>query len=165
VNVSYYLFVTLFSSYFVSLIVTLNIGNNLIPPQQKFEYLLKAMASIGVVSNLQVSCPLVMLPLRDSLIQALGIPEYDLRLVSACITVIVTLFALMLKKEFAVTCSFIGSLATFTNSVILPIVFFHLMAGKNCSSSRSAFHLLIFSIAAGSALVGIYSDLSEMIHK
>jgi hypothetical protein len=142
--------------------VTLNIGNHLIPSQKKFEYVLKAMTSLGVISNLQVTCMIMILALRDSLIQAMGIPVSYSKLVSASIVFLATVLALLLQTKFAVTCSFIGSLTVFTNSLILPIVFFHLIAGKDCSTSRWVFHLLMFSVAAISFMIGIYNNFVSL---
>lgn len=112
----------------------------------------------------QVTCPLVTLPLRDVLLRVTEVTfsDMNLHLTSSAIVLFTAMLSLYLQGEFAATCAFVGSVATFTNSMILPIVFYQSLAGEDCSWSRKVFHWGILVLAFACASSAIYENFKAI---
>jgi hypothetical protein len=128
---------------------------------------LTVMASLGVVSNLQVTSPLLLVALRDVLLKALGADPSQLLQQRLCTTAIVLLAAggaWSLSKDFAAVCGLVGSFATIVNSIVMPICFYHSAMQGRYPAHRKAAHAALLAMALLCALAGIGSELCEILH-
>lgn len=141
------------------MLVTLNIGRDLLLHDLPQGNMLRIMAALGVVSNLQVTCPLVTIPLVDVLLKSFHaeVSIRNQRITSIAVILVTTYLALSLDNHFASVCSLIGAFATFTNSIILPLIFYHTVHG-DCSKERMVFHAIIFVVSLLCAGAGIFSS-------
>ena len=140
--------------------MTLNIGRDLSYHDMNHSNLLRVMAALGVICNLQVTCPLICIPIRDIVKKVLHI-EADAakdRMISVSIVAAATLFAILFYDHFASVCSLIGSFGTIFNSIILPLVFYHCTVSEPTPIATRIFHLLLFLVAIVSASIGIYTN-------
>lgn len=125
---------------------------------------LKIVAALGIVFNLQVTCPLVTFALRDLTLQIIDINPTltNKHVTSTVLTVCSFLVSCMLSGHFATVCSLVGSLATSTNSITLPIIFYHALYHGPISATRKIFHLVMFIFAISSALCGVMSNVCTL---
>jgi hypothetical protein len=78
------------------------------------------------------------------------------------VIVVAMVVALNFDEHFASACSLVGSISTFTNSVILPLIFYHTVLGDNCSTSKKYLHISMLLIACLSASFGIINTACDV---
>lgn len=145
--------------------MTINIGQDLAHHDTKYGVYWKISAALGIICNLQVTCPIVTFAIRDLVVKLAdidGSSEFNQRAVVIGILTVITPIALTLSGDFAEVCSLIGSLATIANSVLLPMIFYHTMHVGEVSTGVIALHGLVLLIAISSTLVGIYANFSSI---
>jgi hypothetical protein len=103
---------------------------------------------------LQVTCPLLTFALRDLCAKIMGISNDDnwatrstglssnstRALLAFALIGTAMLLAINLSESFAPLCSFIGSVTTTANSIVLPIAFYHGVTTytNTCTAANSA---------------------------
>ena len=144
--------------------VTMNIGKDLLYRTTPCGFYLKVAAALGIVCNLQVTCPLLTFAIRDMAhkIFSIDATEHAQRWTVFFILLCVTPVALSLSGNFASLCSIIGSFATVANSVILPMVFYHSVHTGKVSAGTTVLHGLIMLLAVTAAVVGMYANFSKI---
>eukprot|EP01038_Epipyxis_sp_PR26KG_P008066 gene8066-10928_t len=113
---------------FTQIPITLNIGRNYLFEDLKGGPLLRTLSAVGIIFNLQVTCPLITFPVRDMLLKMCDLQPAPIsieRVVACLVVVVASILALSFSKHFAAMCGLIGSFTTTTNSVVLPILFYH----------------------------------------
>ena len=145
-------------------LVTLNIGKELQLNPLPYAYYLNVLSALGVVSNLQVTSPLLVFAVRDVFIKftestAANSPQKF----TVGIVVIAMLAALTLRHDFAAVCAMIGSVATITNSIILPISFYHAVHKGEYAATKKILHLLFLGIAVMFATSGFWAESSSIL--
>lgn len=114
---------------------------------------------------LQVTCPLLTFAIRDMALKMFNIDptEHAQRWLVLFILLCVTPVALCLSGNFAALCSVIGSFATVTNSIILPVVFYHSVHTGQVGVGVSIAHGVIMVLAVASAVVGMYANFGKYL--
>ena len=149
-----------------TILVTLNIGKDLAHHDTIYGVYWKVSAALGIICNLQVTCPLVTFAIRDMVVKICDLDstvEVNQRIVVICILVVITPIALTLSGNFAAVCSLIGSLATIANSVLLPMLFYHTVHAAEENSGLLTLHATILVVAICSTLIGIYANFSSIL--
>lgn len=156
-------------------LVTLNIGWDTQKHHLPKGHFLRFTAAIGVVCNLLVTCPLVTMPVADTfnsmsrcfarsnvLLSAedIGGTQGKLATVvtSAAITIVAAALALSLgKSQFAPACGLIGAVASFTDSLLLPVLFYHSLIPRGHSNQTIALHVVLVIVGLACFVSGIVS--------
>lgn len=153
---------------FTKIPVTLNIGRGFHGEDFEDGESLRVLSALGIVFNLQVTCPLVIYPLRDLLLKVISVQEETRntqnrnmhKFMMSCIIILIsTTLAVTMRGHFAVFCSLIGSITTTLNSIVLPICFYHQLSKvfHACPHRIKILHCLILCFCLGSAFLGISS--------
>jgi len=139
----------------------MNIGKDLAYRTTQYGFYLKIAAALGIVCNLQVTCPLLTFAIRDMTFKIfnIGTAEHE-KWVVVCILACVTPVAVCLSGNFAALCSVIGSFATVANSIVLPMVFYHTVH-TDVSMSTTVMHGIVLVLAVVSAVVGMYANFGK----
>ena len=157
---------------FTRLLITENIGLDYNNDSVSNGDALRVIAAIGIIFNLQFTCPLVTFPLRHMAAQVLN--SIDCVKSSSCkhsyekflsfgIIAVATTIAVVLRNHLGAVITLIGSICTITNSIFLPIAFFHFLHPISLVSPfRYATHLLITGLAVIIVFVGVASSLCEI---
>jgi vesicular inhibitory amino acid transporter len=157
---------------FTRLLITENIGLDYNNDSVSNGDALRVIAAIGIIFNLQFTCPLVTFPLRHMAAQVLN--SIDCVKSSSCkhsyekflsfgIIAVATTIAVVLRNHLGAVITLIGSICTITNSIFLPIAFFHFLHPISLVSPfRYATHLLITGLAVIIVFIGVASSLCEI---
>lgn len=153
----------------VQAVVTENIGRSLGGTELPNGTLLRLLAAIGIVCNLQVTAPIILFTLRDLLHSALNqrhSPASEV-VASTVVLFLATVLSLFLRDAFAFVCGLVGSLTTMTNSVVLPIFFFHKVCGRTrpIPLAVTVLHGFILAFAALAAISGTGASLCGIFTK
>jgi hypothetical protein len=146
-------------------IVTINIGRDLMGKDLPHGWAARVVASLGIICNLQVTCPLVTFALRDLVLQLIGHqnPSHSHRQIASTATTCVAFcLAYLLRNNFASVCSLVGSLAISINSLVLPIFFYHSIYAGTITFSRKIAHICIAVFALLCAVCGVVSNICSM---
>lgn len=140
--------------------ITLNIGRDFANNMLSNGVALKVAASLGICCNLQVTCPLITFALRDLALQlsSFELTQENKHKSAVLMTLTSLAISLILRNSFASVCSLMGSIAITTNSIILPVAFFHMVYQGEISSTKKSFHVLIVVFACACALGGVVSN-------
>lgn len=126
---------------------------------------LRILAALGVISNLQVTCPLLTIPLRDVLLKVTAMePKRSNQLYMASLVIaLAAMLAISLEGHFASACSLIGAVCTFTDSIILPIVFYHQILPKDSHNFKIfLWHSIVMVIAISCFSGGLVNSICDM---
>lgn len=74
------------------------------------------------------------------------------------------IIAIYLRLNFLSICSMIGSVATITNSLLLPLIFYHRLTDYKNNVRTTTFHVLIFLIAIFVIIVGAGGNVCSIFH-
>eukprot|EP01031_Cornospumella_fuschlensis_P033711 gene33711-40785_t len=151
----------LYYAQYVQSPVTLNIGKDLGLHPLPSAPLLRLFATLGVVSNLQVTSPLVVFALRDVVSKSTLClsSQHSGMIVTLCIPIVAMVCALGLSDDFSAVCGFIGSVTTTMNSAILPMVFFHAVHKGDYPMHVKGVHLLLLCSACICSTLGMRNEL------
>lgn len=151
------------------LLITENIGLDYNNDNVSHGNILRVVAAIGIIFNLQFTCPLVTFPLRHMASQVLN--SIDCVEKSSCahtnekflsfgIIALATAIAMVLRNNLGAVITLIGSICTITNSIFLPIAFFHFLHPISLVSPfRYAAHIIITVLAVIIVFIGMASSL------
>lgn len=157
--------------------MTLNIGRSLdlkdIPISGAY---LKIAAAAGITANLQVTCPLVLFPVRDIILRMTkssqtnndgGSSYGSSQLIISIVIISVSLtLALLFEYHFAAVCGLIGSICTTVNSVLFPVLFYHsIHKRESIPTSRFWLHGIVVAIALSAAIAGVWSDFCSIFRE
>ncbi len=151
------------------LLITENIGLDYHDENVSHGNILRVIAAIGIIFNLQFTCPLVTFPLRHMAAQVLNsidcieksscVHSYE-KFLSFGIIASATAIAMVLRNNLGAVITLIGSICTITNSIFLPIAFFHFLHPMNLVSPfRYAAHIIITILAVIIVFIGMASSL------
>ena len=195
-----------FYAQFTDIPISLNIGRDFFGHEAVNGVFLRSLAAIGIVFNIQVTCPLLTFPIRDILsaiitsfqpvVHTANIPISDgfdvgldvspldenvtskaadnvkplrptpssfVTIVCTVVTILlVMVFALLLRNNFANIISIIGSVVTMVNSLLLPLTFFHILSNRRSSPGRLMAHTAIALLALATAFIGAGGNLCSI---
>ena len=112
-----------------------------------------------------MTCPLLTFAIRDMALKifSIDVSENTQRWLVLFILACVTPVALCLSGNFAALCSVIGSFATVTTSIILPVVFYHSVHTGQVKAGVSIAHGVIMLFAVTAAVVGMYANFGKYL--
>jgi solute carrier family 32 (vesicular inhibitory amino acid transporter) len=134
--------------------VTLNIGRTLDNDEDtRYGSMLRSLVGLGIISNLQVTIPLVSYPLRELAMKSFALNSFarsygdiDVMVVIAWSAILISaVCAIVLRNQLSAVCGFIGSIVTTLNSIILPIIFYQQLSPVQLSYRRRFMHLLLIT--------------------
>jgi hypothetical protein len=164
----------------------MNIGRDLHYHDTTYGVYWKVLAAFGILSNLQVTSPIVTFALRDMISKVLMLDAtvMNQRLIVVAVLAVLTPVAVLLRGNFAAVCSLIGSVAVIANSILLPVVFYHTVHRSSAGSDGTSngvstsgigavghavsvrvwwLHGLILVVAVTSTVLGIYANFKQIL--
>lgn len=143
----------------------MNIGRDLQYHDTPHGIYWKVIAALGIICNLQVTCPIVTFALRDMAAKIIDFEQTKLnqRVTVVAILVTVTPVALLLSGHFPAVCSLIGSFATIANSVLLPMLFYHTVHSGDVPLPTLVLHGAIVVVALAATCVGMYANFGTLL--
>ena len=145
---------------FTQIIVTVNIGRDFYGNDLRGGAVLRAVAALGIIFNLQATCPLVVITLRNLALRLISraarasrgsrsqsgsniagfFGKFDEMACSVGIISVACSVSIFLRDNLGSIFS-ISTVATILNSIILPLVFFHrLFPSELIATSRYILH-------------------------
>jgi len=144
-------------------LITENIGLDLDGHEMVLASNMRLVAAVGLVFNIQATCPIVVLTIADLYTNALGRKHRRGPFVMMLIVLSAALIALFLRPYFSEVVGLVGSLATITTSVFLPIAFYHSLHKKgDIPLKETVFHVVLVLVASCAMFVGVTSSLCGM---
>ena len=145
-------------------IVTKNIGKNLHFENTPHGAVWRILAPLGIACNIQVTCPLVVLAVRDMAVKLLDLESTasNQRYLSVFLLMVVTPVACSMSSAFPAVCGFIGSFATIFSSILLPMLFYHTVYRGRIALSTTIIHTTILIITLTVTAVGMYANFHSM---
>lgn len=144
--------------------VTLNIGMDLQFHELPHSSALMVMCALGVLCNLQATCPLLVFALEDVLVKMAGkhAQPSQLRACGSAVVIFAAVLAWSLSAHFVAICGLIGSFATMTNSVLMPICFYHAVMEGNYPLQKKLLHAGLLVIALLCSVSGMSTEICQL---
>jgi amino acid permease len=158
-----------FYGQYTSIPVTLDIGRSISGDPLIGASALQLMAAFSIVVNLQVTCPLVIFPLRGMVNSILSSTckngAHDTVALSTVIVVIIAvLTATVFENSFASICAVCGMAGTTINSLVLPIYFYHQVCEDKISPRERILHFTMLTVGLCCSAIGLYTVLKPEEH-